>query len=261
MAGVSEKEAEKIADQCFGDEEVTPSERARAVSCIQKTGKDKVAHDWLAANLADLCNKATQVSVHVCVHTLMPIGACLPLCLVAIPVAVPIDSYPHSCLHSCHAVHTIVASTYTRPLFMPLFLALPLQGGKDVHVIDAGCNSIVMVPYFLNHLTEDAKKKTSIMCTTNEWPGGLAALLIGVYANTRSWQDYERELKIGKCGPLVKPGGLVVVNAILPSSSSMSLHSPGRLDGASQTATSGEPTEGNLRAGQPRRSSEVFTMQ
>ena len=94
---------------------------------------------------------------------------------------------------------------------MPLFLALPLQLGKDVHVIDTGCHSILMVPYFLHLLTEDAKKKTAIMCTTSNWPGGLAALLLGVYANSRSWPDYEKELKLGKCDPLVKPGGLVVV--------------------------------------------------
>jgi hypothetical protein len=130
----------------------------------------------------------------------------------------------------------MVASTYTRPLFVPLFLALPLQLGKDVHVIDTGCNSILMVPYFLQHLTEDAKKKTSVMCTTNNWPGGLAALLIGVYANSRSWPDYEKELKMGN-GPLVKPGGLVVVEplACVPCGGG----SPGRLDSASQTAAYG----------------------
>ena len=82
MAVVSQKEAENIADECFDNERdtVTPSERARAVSCIQRQGKDTVPNDWLAARLAELCNKATQVPVHARVHTHMPIGASLPLC-------------------------------------------------------------------------------------------------------------------------------------------------------------------------------------
>jgi hypothetical protein len=82
VAAVSLQEAEKIAAECFGDElkEVTPSEHAQAVSCIRKTGKDMVPNNTLAAMLAEMCNKATQVPVHARVHTHMPIGACLPLC-------------------------------------------------------------------------------------------------------------------------------------------------------------------------------------
>lgn len=82
VAGVSLKEAQKIADECFGDEldTVTKSEHAQAVSCIQRTGKDMVPNHTLAAMLAKMCNKATQVPVHARVHTHMPIGARLPLC-------------------------------------------------------------------------------------------------------------------------------------------------------------------------------------
>lgn len=70
--------------------------------------------------------------------------------------------------------------------------------GKEVRVLDTGCNSIQMVPYIMGALSEDAKKKTAILCTTNNWPGGLAALLLGVYGNTSSLREYEMELKLGK---------------------------------------------------------------
>lgn len=78
--------------------------------------------------------------------------------------------------------------------------------GKEVRVLDTGCNSIQLVPYLMAALSEDAKEKTAVLCTTNNWPGGLSALLLGVYANASTLREYELELKLGKCGPLFKPG-------------------------------------------------------
>ena len=113
--------------------------------------------------------------------------------------------------------------------------------GKEVRVLDTGCNSIQLVPYLMAALSEDAKEKTAVLCTTNNWPGGLSALLLGVYANASTLREYELELKLGKCGPLFKPG------SHYGSTNLVSLRgSPGRLDCSSQAAATGEPAEGDL---------------